>query len=100
MSPTLSGSRLTRMVILGLSISSLAMQVDCPNSNQSPQVTCSDFGMFVVPGTCERFSNPCAGGQWVDPNASLPDGFALLDRPDSSTGTTRSTAATCLARDT
>jgi hypothetical protein len=74
-----------RIAALGFSISSLATFVDCPRqSSTTPTLQCTDFSMFVVPGTCELFGNPCGSSrEWLNPAASLPDAFQLSGRPDS-----------------
>src|SRR5580765_4708087 len=71
-----------KLLLLALSIGSAAAAVDCPGGRSTGTIQCRDFSMFVVPGTCERFTNPCVvDGEWAHRPAF--DGFRLeeSDRP-------------------
>ena len=73
--------RVTRLMILGLAIGSIATLVRCPGIEEGT-LSCSDFSMDLEPGSCRSFSNAChPTGEWVAPPRS--DGFRLVGAPAS-----------------
>jgi hypothetical protein len=50
--------------------------------NQTPTLMCSDFGVYVSPGSCTTLKNPCNDdGSWIVPRDFRSDAFAIVDRP-------------------
>ena len=78
-----------RILLLALSIGSIAGFVDCPGAH-TPTIPCRDFSMFVPPGTCQLVKNPCDVNRDGDDDvewahAPFSDGFRFdeSDRPAS-----------------